>query len=389
MTRAPARRDRLAVAVDDRDERVARQAELAHRGAVDRRGRRRRRSRRGRAGSIGPTSSGASCTGGAGEVRPSRRATRSSVVPCTIVETTTTKKTALKIVSLCGTSEESTNVASTIGTAPRRPAQPSSSRSRCVKRDSSGRGPDGGGARDEHQQERKREAGQRHVRAGRAGRRAGRARRRARPARRTRGLRGRRRAAAGSATACCRRRGRRGRRRGSRCRRSRRRRRTTSAAAASDATGANAPIDSRDPREHPRRRPRRARRRRARPSPICRTTSSDEIVDAVACGALDPGDQAERERDRHRIVAARLGLERAREPAADVREAQRREHRGGVRRRDDGAEQERLEPREVEQRLRGERRSRSALTTTPTVLRSAAGTATSRSRRHEVCSPPS
>ena len=31
----------------------------------------------------------------------------------------------------------------------------------------------------------------------------------------------------------------------------------------------------------------------------------------------------------------------------------------------------------------------SALTTTPTVLRSAAGTATSRSRRHEVWSPPS
>ena len=31
----------------------------------------------------------------------------------------------------------------------------------------------------------------------------------------------------------------------------------------------------------------------------------------------------------------------------------------------------------------------SAVTTTPTVLRSAAGTTTSRSRRHDVCSPPS
>ena len=32
---------------------------------------------------------------------------------------------------------------------------------------------------------------------------------------------------------------------------------------------------------------------------------------------------------------------------------------------------------------------RSAVTTTPTVLRRAAGTATWRRRRHEVCSPPS
>ena len=81
----------------------------------------------------GPTSSGASCTGGAGASSPSRPATHSSVVPCTIAETTTTKKTALKIVSFSGTSEERTNVASTIGTAPRRPAQPSRSRSRLVK----------------------------------------------------------------------------------------------------------------------------------------------------------------------------------------------------------------------------------------------------------------
>ena len=62
-----------------------------------------------------------------------RGATRSSVVPCTSAETTTTKKTALKIVSRAETCDESTKVPRTIGTAPRRPAQPSSARSRLVK----------------------------------------------------------------------------------------------------------------------------------------------------------------------------------------------------------------------------------------------------------------
>ena len=42
------------------------------------------------------------------ESSPSRPASHSSVVPWTTVETTTTKKTALKIVSFCATSEEST-----------------------------------------------------------------------------------------------------------------------------------------------------------------------------------------------------------------------------------------------------------------------------------------
>jgi hypothetical protein len=61
------------------------------------------------------------------------------VVPWTTVDTTTTKKTALKIVSLCGTREERTKVASTIGTAPRSPAQPRSSRSRvCVPKTRTG-----------------------------------------------------------------------------------------------------------------------------------------------------------------------------------------------------------------------------------------------------------
>ena len=82
----------------------------------------------------------------------------------------------------------------------------------------------------------------------------------------------------------------------------------------------------------------------------------DELVESVRLGALDPGDQTERERDRHRVVAARLGLERAREPAPDVREAQRREDRRGVGGRDDGAEQDRLEPGEVEEQPAPRRR---------------------------------
>ena len=81
-----------------------------------------------------------------------------------------------------------------------------------------------------------------------------------------------------------------------------------------------------------------------------------QVVEPVVVRLLDPRDQAERERDRHRVVAARLGLERAREPAADVREAERREDRGGVGRGDDGAEQDRLEPGEVEEHVRGDAR---------------------------------
>jgi hypothetical protein len=50
-----------------------------------------------------------------------------------MTETTTTKKTALKIVFALSTCEESTKVASTIGTAPRSPAQPSRRRSRALK----------------------------------------------------------------------------------------------------------------------------------------------------------------------------------------------------------------------------------------------------------------
>ena len=69
-----------------------------------------------------------------------------------------------------------------------------------------------------------------------------------------------------------------------------------------------------------------------------------EVVEAVVARPLDPGDQADRERDRHRVVAARLGFERAGERAADVGEAQRREDGGCIGGGDDRAEQDGLEP---------------------------------------------
>jgi hypothetical protein len=80
-----------------------------------------------------PTSIGASCVRGAGDNSCRRAATRSSVVPWRIADTTTTKNTALKMVLAVPTSDERTNVARTIGTAPRRPAQPSRSFSRELK----------------------------------------------------------------------------------------------------------------------------------------------------------------------------------------------------------------------------------------------------------------
>ena len=94
------------------------------------------------------------------------------------------------------------------------------------------------------------------------------------------------------------------------------------------------------------------------PEPELPHDLEQQVGCAVAAGTLDPRDQPDRERDRHRVVAARLGFERARETASDLREAQRREDGGGVRRGDDGAEQERLEPRDVEQRPRREARDR-------------------------------
>ena len=80
-----------------------------------------------------------------------------------------------------------------------------------------------------------------------------------------------------------------------------------------------------------------------------------EVGGAVRAGlVLDPGDQPDRQRDRHRVVAAGLGLERARQPPADLGRAQRREDGRRVGRGDHRAEQERLEPGEREQRVRAE-----------------------------------
>ena len=73
-----------------------------------------------------------------------------------------------------------------------------------------------------------------------------------------------------------------------------------------------------------------------------------EIGDPVV-RLLDPVDQTDGQRDRHRVVAAGLRLERAGEATPDVGEAHRREHRRRVGRRHDRAEEDRLEPGEVEQ----------------------------------------
>jgi hypothetical protein len=77
-------------------------------------------SGRGRAGSV--------------VVTPRRLASGSKVVPCRIVEITTAKKTMLKKVLDPSTSSITGKVASTTGTAPRRPAQPSTTRSAIEKR---------------------------------------------------------------------------------------------------------------------------------------------------------------------------------------------------------------------------------------------------------------
>ena len=76
-----------------------------------------------------------------------------------------------------------------------------------------------------------------------------------------------------------------------------------------------------------------------------------QVADAVV-RTLDPGDQAERQCDRDGVVAARLRLERAGEAAAQPGAPECREHRRRIGRRDDGAEEERLRPGEVEEEVR-------------------------------------
>ena len=81
-----------------------------------------------------------------------------------------------------------------------------------------------------------------------------------------------------------------------------------------------------------------------------------EVVEAIAVRLLDPRDQSERQRDSHRVVAARLRFERAGQRAADVRAPERREDRGRVGGRDDGAEKDRPQPGEVEEHVCGDAR---------------------------------
>ena len=78
-----------------------------------------------------------------------------------------------------------------------------------------------------------------------------------------------------------------------------------------------------------------------RPMLIWRPTSTTQIAKAVRPRVFDPRDQAEGERDRHRIVASRLSFERPGQTARDVSEREvsrrrrrhpstRRRHRAGT-----------------------------------------------------------
>ena len=97
-----------------------------------------------------------------------------------------------------------------------------------------------------------------------------------------------------------------------------------------------------DPREHPHRDPADASPSSS-PKPICSTSVHERIADAVA-RLVDPRDQPDRERDRDRVVAARLGLERPGDAPREARVPERREHGGRIGRRHDRAEQQRLLP---------------------------------------------
>jgi hypothetical protein len=120
------------------------------------------------------------------------------------------------------------------------------------------------------------------------------------------------------------------------------------AAAASEATGAKAPIVCGiRANSHVAAAPRAHADEQSEADLAC--DQQKKIADSVLVRPFDPRDQAQRERDRHRVIAARLGLERPRDATADVRESQGREHRGGVGRSDDRPQQDRLKPGEVEQ----------------------------------------
>jgi hypothetical protein len=76
-------------------------------------------------------------TGSAGAITPSRLATHGSVGPCISVNTPATMKTTSNSAAECGTWALTGMVASTIGTAPRRPAQDRNARSRPGSRNGS------------------------------------------------------------------------------------------------------------------------------------------------------------------------------------------------------------------------------------------------------------
>ena len=172
-------------------------------------------------------------------------------------------------------------------------------------------------------------------------------------------------------------RARRGRRRESRCLRSRRpRRRRPRPASRPKWPGRRGRSSRGQAGEGPGRRqrrgrhPRRVRDRAGGRDPIARS------VEPVGLGPLDPRDEAEGKRDRHRIVSG-LGLERTRGAPTDVRvaESSRRQPPRRWRRRRPRAGWP--QPREVEEELRGAP-VRIAVTTIPTVLSSAAETTTVR-----------
>ena len=82
---------------------------------------------------IVPDSASGRGSAGSSVVTPSRLASGSNVVPCRIVDSSTTKNTMLKNSCERGMRSMTGNVASTTGTAPRSPAQPRTACSRQVK----------------------------------------------------------------------------------------------------------------------------------------------------------------------------------------------------------------------------------------------------------------
>ncbi len=79
---------------------------------------------------IAPASASGSGSAASVSVTPSRWASGSKVAPWSSVETTTAKNTMLKNSTLFGTPSITGNVAKTTGSAPRSPAQPSTTCSR-------------------------------------------------------------------------------------------------------------------------------------------------------------------------------------------------------------------------------------------------------------------